>query len=178
MTSETDRLLLLQLARDAIVAHLAGLTLPSPELIGVLGRHGGGFVTLHTVDGTLRGCIGHLDEDEALGRVIPRCAVAAASQDPRFPIVTRSELQALRVELSLLGPIEGISGPSEIEIGRHGLIVERGRCRGLLLPQVATEWRWDVETFLGHTCRKAGLPDDAWRGGARLWRFEAEVFSE
>lgn len=178
VTSERDRLLLLRLARDAIVAHVSGLPLPAPELTGILGRRVGGFVTLHSRDGSLRGCIGHLEDDDPLGRLIPRCAVAAASEDPRFPMVSRSELPLLQMELSLLGAIEAISGPAEIEIGRHGLVVERGRCRGLLLPQVATEWRWDVETFLAHTCRKAGLPDDAWKNGAKLWRFEAEVFGE
>jgi uncharacterized protein (TIGR00296 family) len=84
----------------------------------------------------------------------------------------------VEIELSLLGPLEPVGGPSEIDIGRHGLVVERGWSRGLLLPQVATEWGWDVETFLAHTCRKAGLPDDSWKRGATLWRFEAEVFGE
>ena len=178
MTSEIDRHLLLGLARDAIVAHVGGLPAPAPDLVGVLARRGGGFVTLHADDGSLRGCIGHVEDDEPLGHVIPRCAVSAASQDVRFQPVTESELETLQIELSLLGPLELISGPPEIDIGRHGLVVERGWDRGLLLPQVATEWCWDVETFLAHTCRKAGLPDDAWKNGAKLWRFEAEVFGE
>ena len=178
MTTEADRLLLLRLARDAIVAHVSGRRPPTPALSGIFGLRSGGFVTLHGGDGSLRGCIGHLEQDDLLGSVILRCAVSAASQDPRFPAVSASELPTLRIELSLLGPVEPIAGPSAIEIGRHGLVVERGRCRGLLLPQVATEWRWDAETFLAHTCRKAGLPDEAWKRGALLWRFEAEVFAE
>ena len=88
------------------------------------------------------------------------------------------EVETLRIEVSLLGPMERVSGPAEIEISRHGLVVERGRSRGLLLPQVAIEWRWDVETFLAHACRKAGLSDDAWKSGATLSRFEAEVFGD
>ena len=178
MTSDADRTLLLGLARDAIVAHVCGLPAPAPEMTGALLRRGGGFVTLHARDGSLRGCIGHLEDDQPLGRIVSRCAVAAASDDPRFSMVGPDEVSMLQIELSLLGPLEPIAGPSEIEIGRHGLVVERAPFRGVLLPQVATEWGWDVETFLAHTCRKAGLPDDAWKNGATLWRFEAEVFGE
>jgi AmmeMemoRadiSam system protein A len=178
MTGEADRCLLLRLARDAIVAHVSGLPAPTPGLAGILGRRGGGFVSLHTKEGSLRGCIGHLEENDPLGHVIVRCAVAAASEDPRFPKVTPTELHTIQIEVSLLGPVEAIAGPFDIEIGRHGLVIQRGRCRGLLLPQVATEWQWDAHTFLAHTCRKAGLPEDSWRNGAKLWRFEAEVFGE
>ena len=177
MTSDRDRKILLQLARDSIVAHVAGQRAAAPPLEGALAVKGGAFVTIH-VGGELRGCIGHVELDEPIGRVIPRCAVAACSADPRFPPVTAQEIETLDVELSLLGQLEAIADPSQIEIGRHGLIVERDGFRGLLLPQVATEWNWDRETFLAHTCKKAGLPSDAWRNGARLWRFEAEVFGE
>jgi len=82
------------------------------------------------------------------------------------------------IELSLLGPLEPIAGAGEIEIGRHGLVIEKGRRRGLLLPQVATEWGWDRETFLAQTCHKAGLERDVWKRGAKVLRFEAEVFAE
>jgi len=178
MTASADRLLLLRLARDAIVAHVSGLPVPTPELAGIFGRRGGGFVSLHTKEGSLRGCIGHLEENDPLGHVIVRCAVAAASEDPRFPKVAPTELHTIQIEVSLLGPVEAIAGPLDIEIGRHGLMIQRGRCRGLLLPQVATECQWDAHTFLAHTCRKAGLSEDSWRKGAKLWRFEAEVFAE
>lgn len=177
MTSDADRARLLQLARDAIAAHISRLGEPALSIEGVLARRGGAFVTLHT-NGSLRGCIGHVEADEPLGYVIPRCAISAATQDPRFATVGPSELAHLDIELSLLGPLEPITGSADIEVGRHGLIVERGWNRGLLLPQVATEWKWDVEAFLTHTCRKAGLPDDAWKHGTTLWRFEAEVFGE
>ena len=143
----------------------------------MLARPGGAFVSIHN-HGELRGCIGHIEADEPLGRVVLRCAVAACSTDPRFPGVTASELPELQIEVSLLGPLEPIAGAEDIEIGRHGLMVEHGWNRGLLLPQVAVEWCWDSETFLTHTCHKAGLPRDAWKKGARIWRFEAEVFGE
>jgi AmmeMemoRadiSam system protein A len=178
MTGEADRRLLLQLARESIAAHVSGLPVPTPALAGIFGRRGGGFVSLHTNEGSLRGCIGHLEEHDPLGQVIVRCAVAAASEDPRFPKLTRKELHTIQIEVSLLGPIEAIAGPLDIEIGRHGLVIQRGRSRGLLLPQVATEWQWDAHAFLAHTCRKAGLSEDSWRNGATLWRFEAEVFGE
>jgi AmmeMemoRadiSam system protein A len=177
MTSEPDRKLLLRLARDTITAHVTGMRAPAPDLEGALARPGAAFVTLHS-HGDLRGCIGHLDPDEPLGRVIPRCAIGASSRDPRFPPVSAGELAAIEIELSLLGPLEPIAGAADVEVGRHGLVVERGWQRGLLLPQVAVEWNWDAEVFLTQTCRKAGLPHDAWKNGAKLWRFEAEVFGE
>jgi len=177
MTDDADRILLLRLAREAIGAHVSGAAPPAPDCEGVLARPGGAFVSIH-VAGELRGCIGHIEASEPLGDVIVRCAVSACSRDPRFSAVTARELERMAIELSLLGPLESIAGPHEIEIGRHGLVVEHGWRRGLLLPQVATEWGWDVETFLAHTCRKAGLPNDAWKNVAKLWRFEAEVFGE
>ena len=177
MTNERDRALLLQMAREAIAAHVGAGAAHVSAMSGVLAQPGGAFVTLH-MDGELRGCIGHIEATEPLGRVVPRCAVAACSSDPRFPPVTPSEFPELEIEISLLGPLEPITGPSDIEVGRHGLVVERGWQRGLLLPQVATQWKWDAETFLGHTCQKAGLPRDAWKNGAKIWRFDAEVFSE
>ena len=177
MTTEADRHLLLRLAREAIAAYVGNLPAPAPVMSGALARPGGAFVTLHK-HGDLRGCIGHVEAKEPIGRVVPRCAVSAGSSDPRFPPVTSSELDDLDIEISLLGPLEPIAGPADIEIGRHGLVVERGWQRGLLLPQVATEWHWDADTFLAQTCRKAGLTNDAWKHGATIWRFEAEVFGE
>jgi AmmeMemoRadiSam system protein A len=140
-------------------------------------RRAGVFVSLHKGD-ALRGCIGHIEPDHPLSLAIPRAAVAAASTDPRFAPVTADELSALLIELSILAPLERIAGLGEIEVGRHGLVVESGWKRGLLLPQVAVEWGWDAEVFLAQTCHKAGLPPDAWKSAAVFWRFEAEVFSE
>lgn len=179
MTSETDRRELLRVAREAIAAHVGHRPAASAANVAIAST-GGAFVTLH-VRGELRGCIGHvghIGSSEAVLQVIARCAVSASSEDPRFPPIDAAELPELAIELSLLGPLEPIAGPTDIEIGRHGLVVESGFRRGLLLPQVATEWNWDAETFLAHTCRKAGLSTDAWKRGASLWRFEAEVFAE
>ena len=176
MTADADRHLLLRLASEAITAYVNRAAVPSdPEALG--GRTGAAFVTIHS-RGELRGCIGHLGTNDALGRVVPRCAVAACSTDPRFPPIALSELRDLEIEVSLLGPLERIAGPQDVEIGRHGLVVQQGSHRGLLLPQVAIEWKWDAETFLAQTCRKAGLHPDAWKTGAEMWRFEAEVFGD
>jgi AmmeMemoRadiSam system protein A len=177
MTSEHDRQLLLKLAREALAAHVGTAPAHVPGQVEVLARLGGAFVTLHS-HGELRGCIGHIEPNDALGRIVPRCAVAAGTTDPRFPPITATELDQLDIEISLLGPLEPIAGPQAIEIGRHGLVVEQGWQRGLLLPQVAAEWNWDAETFLAQTCHKAGLARDAWQHGAKVWRFDAEVFSE
>src|SRR5437867_5479372 len=129
-----------------MAAHVASALMPDPNTVGVLARPAGAFVSIHN-HGELRGCIGHIEANEPLGLVVLRCAVAACSTDPRFPGVTFEELRDLDIELSLLGPLEPIAGADEIEVGRHGLVVEQGWNRGLLLPQVATEWRWDAATF-------------------------------
>jgi len=112
-----------------------------------------------------------------LFKVVQECAVAAATEDPRFPPVSPGELPSLRVEVSVLTPLAPIL-PEEVEIGRHGLMVSQGGRRGLLLPQVPVEWGWDRETFLDQACVKAGLPPSAWRHGATLQAFTAEVFGE
>jgi AmmeMemoRadiSam system protein A len=176
VTSDSDRQLLLALARGALTARVTGQTLPAPGSSGVLGRLAGAFVSLHK-RGELRGCIGHVEATEPLARVVARCAVSAGA-DPRFPPVTPDELADIHIELSILGPLEPIVSIADVEIGRHGLVAEMGWNRGLLLPQVATEWKWSRETFAAETCRKAGLPPDGWTKGATLWRFEAEVFGE
>jgi AmmeMemoRadiSam system protein A len=177
VTAEADRQALLRLARAAIVAQMTGAAAPATNVCEAAERPGAAFVTLHR-RGDLRGCIGHIEPSEPLGRVIARCAVAAAISDPRFPPVDASEVPDLDLELSVLGPLEPIAGPDDIDIGRHGLVVEMGWHRGLLLPQVASEWQWDRDTFLAQTCHKAGLPRDAWKQGAKIFRFEAEVFGE
>jgi AmmeMemoRadiSam system protein A len=177
MITDEDRRALLGLARDAITAYVRGLPPPVTNPSPIMSRLAGVFVSLHK-DHALRGCIGHLEADRTLGRSVPEMAVAAASCDPRFPPVTADELSELDIELSVLGELEPIGGAGDIEIGRHGLLVEFQGRRGLLLPQVAVEWQWDTETFLAQTCHKAGLARDAWRAGASIRRFTAEVFSE
>jgi AmmeMemoRadiSam system protein A len=137
------------------------------------------FVTIKN-DGRLRGCLGVIDGVESLGAEVIRCAADAATCDPRFPPLTAAELPHLSVEVSVLGPLERIDprSPEAITVGRHGLVVEQAHRRGLLLPQVATEWGWTREEFLGQTCKKANLPLDAWRTGAEVYRFDAEVFGD
>lgn len=144
----------------------------------------GVFVTFtEALDGRLRGCVGFPRPVFALRAAIPRAAWAAASEDPRFPPVTRRELDRLRLELSVLTLPERLpSGPRVAEgivVGRDGLIVEAEGASGLLLPQVAVEQGWGAERFLSETCRKAGLPKDAGtRAATHVRRFTAELFRE
>jgi AmmeMemoRadiSam system protein A len=176
-TSEPERTLLLRIAREAIDAHVGRRRGAAVEPGALAARRAGVFVTIYHA-GELRGCIGHIEADQALPVSVERCAVAACSEDPRFPAVSASELRQMQLEISVLGPMEPVAGPGDVEIGRHGLLIERGRQRGLLLPQVATEHEWDAATFLSQTCRKAGLAPDGWRHGADVWRFEADVFGD
>ncbi|HVG56523.1 MAG TPA: AmmeMemoRadiSam system protein A [Vicinamibacterales bacterium] len=178
MTSESDRQRLLQIAREAIVNHVEGTPRTAPASESAAPQPAAGaFVTIHH-RGELRGCIGHLEANQPLPAVIRDCAIAACSADPRFPPVTAGELSGLEIEISLLGPLEPVTATEDIQVGRDGLVVEHGWQRGLLLPQVATERQWDRETFLAQTCHKAGLSPHAWKRGAKIWRFEAEVFGE
>jgi len=137
----------------------------------------GAFVTL-TKDGNLRGCIGFIEPVFPLGQAVIRTAIYAATEDPRFLPVTASELKSIRVEISVLTPAREIRDPKLVKVGQHGLIVEQGGRKGVLLPQVPVENNWDRETFLEQGSLKAGLPRDAWRRGAKLFVFEAIVFRE
>ena len=171
---------LLWLARESLAAHFRGE--PPPRLPSdrseAFGTPRGLFVTL-TIGGQLRGCIGTLAPEGDVNRVAAEFARRAAFEDPRFPPLESRELARCRIEISVLGAPESVESPDDVVVGRDGLIVEgRGR-RGLLLPQVATEWGFDGPRFVAETCRKAGLPADAWRDPAiRVWRFQAEVFGE
>lgn len=177
MLSPAERAALLRFARETIVAYLEGTPPPPPVPLEAPRDHSGAFVTLH-IARELRGCIGYPGSSERLDDVIGRCAIAAATEDPRFPPLSADELPGLELEISVLTPIRPIDDVSEIEVGRDGLVAQDGFRRGLLLPQVATEHNWDRETFLSHTCLKAGLRPDAWRTGAKISRFQAEVFGE
>ena len=172
-----DRPIILHLARTAVEAAVHGRSAPPVPDYRVFGIRAGAFVTLTTA-GDLRGCIGRAEPRDALGTVIVECAKAAALQDPRFHPVAPHELELLAIEVSILTPPVRVEDPASIEPGRHGLIVARDGRRGLLLPQVAAEWGWTRETFLAQTCRKAGLPLDAWHTGADIFAFEAEILSE
>jgi len=143
-----------------------------------LRRPAGAFVTLRK-DGDLRGCIGSIRAMEPLYRAVASSAIAAAFRDPRFFPVRKDEIGHLELEISVMGPIEQVRDVNEIEVGRDGLIISRGRFAGLLLPQVASEYGWDRETFLDQTCLKAGLQPNAWRSPeTSIEKFAAEVFGE
>ena len=147
--------------------------LPQP-----LAEHRASFVTL-TLDRALRGCCGTLEPARPLLLDVWHNAQASAFHDPRFPPLRASELPEIRLELSVLSEPRSVTGVEEIQVGRHGLIVRRGPRSGLLLPQVATEYGWDRDTFLSHTCLKAGLPENSWREpGTEIEIFGAEVFGE
>ena len=176
MLSAAERRELLDLARTTIAARLSGAP-PPPDPPNLPVTFSGAFVTLH-VGGDLRGCIGYPAADRPIADVVRQCAISAALDDPRFCPLAEDELPHVTIEISVLGPLEPVSDISEIEVGRHGLILSSGSARGLLLPQVASEHGWTRAVFLSQTCVKAGLPPDAWRRGARITRFEADVFSE
>jgi AmmeMemoRadiSam system protein A len=176
--SEADQKTLLRMAREALVAYLESAEIPTvpTEPAETLRQHCGAFVTLRK-GRNLRGCIGVVTANNPLYVTVSECAVWAAVQDPRFPPVTKRELPELTMEVSVLSPLFEIA-PQDIEVGRHGLLISHEGWRGLLLPQVAVEWKWNREQFLEETCRKAGLPSDAWRHGAKIQAFTAQVFEE
>ncbi len=169
---------LLALARASIEARIADPTVTVEAVAVDWPEASGVFVTIKR-RGRLRGCLGTLQNRTGLAAEVVRCAADSATEDPRFPPVGRDELPELTLEISVLGRLEAIEPrPDAFTIGVHGLVVEQDVHRGLLLPQVATEWGWDGEQFLRQTCVKAGLPPDAWRNGARVHRFSAEVFGD
>jgi uncharacterized protein len=170
---------LLSLARESIRSQIERGSFPTPPPTGeaLLDAPSGAFVSLH-IDGALRGCIGSLEPHLALRRTIAEMAVAAATEDHRFAPLSLAELRHTEIEISVLSPLLPIA-PDDVEVGRHGLYVIRGRQRGVLLPQVPVQYRWSRERFLAETCRKAGLPTKAWRDAeTQVLGFTAEVFSE
>ena len=177
--SDQDKIHLLMLARKTITERLGASEPEIPDYSSaVMMEKRGGFVTLKK-NGRLRGCIGYIEAVKPLEETIREMALSAAFNDYRFPKLERAEIDLLEIEISVLSPIREISDPSIIEVGVHGLIITRGMNRGLLLPQVAKEWKWDRETFLAQTCVKAGLPEDMWsREGTKIEIFSADVFSE
>jgi AmmeMemoRadiSam system protein A len=176
MIGESERERLLQLARRALFARVTGAM--APEAPAELNWTAFGvFVTVYHRD-DLRGCLGTLSGREPLADAVVRLAGDVAQHDHRFDPIEAHEIDQVIIDLSVLTPPERVEDPADIVIGTHGLIVEEGLRRGLLLPQVATEQGWDRDTLLAHTCLKAGLARDAWQNGAIVFRFEAEVFGE
>lgn len=165
-------------ARRSIEAWMDGVP-PQPDArpIGV-DAHLGCFVTVHTASGELRGCIGTFAETQPLWLNVQEMAVAAASRDPRFEPMRSDELASCVLEISVLTPRRAAT-PDDVEVGKHGVCIEQGHRRGVLLPQVATDNGWDRDAFLDYTCLKAGLPPTAWRDDSvSLEVFTADVFSE
>jgi AmmeMemoRadiSam system protein A len=172
-----DQQRLLRLARRCLEARVRRQTPPPVERGGGLDAPMGAFVSVHH-RGNLRGCLGRLETDRPIAENVAHLAAVVSDSDPRFAPIAPHELDGVELEISALTPEQEIQDISAIEVGRHGLIIEQGHRRGLLLPQVATEYGWNRDTFLDHTCLKAGLPANAWRTGARIFIFEAQVFSE
>jgi len=168
---------LLRIARNALVTYVTEGRMPEESPAHpALSAPGAAFVTLRS-GGRLRGCIGYTEPHAPLYRIVQECIVAAATEDPRFSRVTARETGGLRIEISVLTPLLPVR-PEDVQAGVHGLMIQKGAKRGLLLPQVAVEHGWDRETFLSQVCLKAGLPADAWEEDAELYSFTAEVFGE
>jgi AmmeMemoRadiSam system protein A len=176
--SNDDKSALLKIARQSLVETIMNGRRWQPDApTAILAERRGAFVTVH-VRGKLRGCVGQVEAHKSLAETVARCAISAAREDDRFDPVQPDEVAQLEIEISVLSPPKPIT-QNEIIVGKHGLIVERGPFRGLLLPQVATERHWSAEKFLSETCLKAGLPSDAWKSAeTQIFGFTAEVFSE
>lgn len=169
---------LLALARATIVARVSGQ--PLPELAKPtkgLESLSGCFVTIKQ-KGQLRGCIGSFVASRPLWQTVQEMAVSAATRDPRFYPMKPADLADFNLEISVLSPLQLIQSMDEIRVGTHGIYLIKGAAHGVLLPQVAAEYGWDRETFLRHTCLKAGLPENSWQKECELYIFSAEVFGD
>ena len=179
MLNDSDKAKLLNLARKTLEEHFVRGSMPDfqTDCPGLLERKGA-FVSLHR-EGDLRGCIGQLEPDHKLFKTVQHCTLSAAFSDPRFPPLQQKELDGLDIEISVLTPFRRVENMEEITVGQHGLYIVRDHFRGLLLPQVAVQYRWDRVTFLEQTCYKAGLKESAWKDPqTNIYIFEAEVFSD
>ena len=181
MVTAAEGKFLVRLARSAIECALEGKKLPPAGDF----PKAGAFVTLLTKPAReLRGCIGFPEPIMPLGQAVAEAAVCAALNDPRFSQLSKEELKKIIVEVSVLSELEPLKKPpksylKQVAIGKHGLVIELGGRRGLLLPQVPVEFKWGKDEFLCHLCNKAGLPADAWMDEkAKLWRFTTQIFDE
>jgi len=175
--TEEEKRDLLAIARKAVTNKLKGKEESLYSKLSGLQSEGGAFVTIHK-KGDLRGCIGMFESNLPLYKTIANMATSAAFKDPRFSPLKEEELEAIDFEISVLSPLREIENMEEIEVGKHGIYVTKGFSRGVLLPQVAIEHGWDRETFLSHTCMKAGLPRDEWKRGVKMEVFSAQIFRE
>lgn len=177
--TDNEKSLLLQIARKSIEEEFGRESFNfNQQLPKSLYQQYGAFVTL-SIDGELRGCIGYIFSDKPLFELIHKVAKKSAFEDPRFYPLTEEELDSIEIEISVLSPPKRISSIEEIKVGEHGLIIQKGPFHGLLLPQVATKYNWNVKEFLEHTCQKAGLSKNEWKDPDTIIEiFTAEVFSE
>lgn len=169
---------LLKIARQTIVDYVTNGKVPAvaPTSPG-LNLHSGCFVTIKQ-EGELRGCIGNFISEQPLYQLVQEMAVSAATRDPRFYPMKADDLSDFKIDISVLSPLQKAASVEEIKVGTHGIYIVKGSYRGVLLPQVATEYGWDRDQFLEHTCIKAGLPQDAWRGECDIFIFSAQVFGD
>jgi len=179
MLSSKEKQLLLKIAREAIVTFVKeGAIAQLRELTNVnLLVKQGCFVSIK-INGMLRGCIGNFISDKPLYQLVQEMAISAATQDPRFYPMKKSELESFDVEISVLSPLSKISSIEEIVVGVHGIYLEKNFSRGVLLPQVAVEYGWDRDAFLSQTCIKAGLGKDEWQEGTDIYKFSAQIIKD
>lgn len=179
MLTEAEKKTLVNIVKKSIECKLTGKNVPEFNIDSeVLKEKKGAFVTLRKNE-NLRGCIGYIEARKPLYKTVSEMAIAAAFNDPRFPPLKSNELKDVTLEISVLSPLKKVDDINEIEVGVHGLYITKGFHSGLLLPQVATEYRWDRLTFLEETCHKAGLHSDAWKDeGTNIYIFSADVFKE
>ena len=175
---DTDRVALLRRARGALEERLCGRPFTDRPDSAALREPGAAFVSIYSLDGDLRGCRGRLEADAPLGRAVEEIAISTALHDPRFASVTCDELPRVRLVVQVLGPRCRVAGPDDIELGRHGIVLKKGRRSAVFLPDVATEHGWDVPTTLWHLARKAGLSGGAWREETQFDVFESEIVRE
>ena len=175
--TEEERRELLNIARESVSSCLTSDSTEIRSRLKRLQSKRGVFVTIHK-HGNLRGCIGIFASDKPLYKTVAEMAEKAAFGDPRFSPITENELKEIDFEISVLSQLKEIKDISEIETGKHGIYITKGASRGVLLPQVAIEQGWDLETFLSHTCIKAGLPMDEWQRDVKIEIFSAQVFGE
>jgi hypothetical protein len=179
--TEQEKIILLRTARESLTSYLEQRRPVYPESTKNLETVCGAFVTLHGKGPgqPLRGCIGQIIGIQPLIDTVKEMAVSSGTKDPRFPPVRQPDLDGLEFEISVLTPLVRLDNPEKVVVGTHGIYLKSGYSSGVLLPQVAVEQNWDRETFLSHTCLKAGLPTDCWkRGTAELYTFTAIVFDE
>jgi len=178
MLTKKEQKDLLKIARDTIASYVTSGTIPSVETESRgLNLESGCFVTIKQ-HGQLRGCIGNFISDKPLYKLVQEMAVSAATRDPRFYPMKQPDLDSFELEISVLSPLELITSADQIKVGKHGIYLVKNSSRGVLLPQVATEYGWDRDTFLRHTCLKAGLPENAWQKNCDIYIFSALVFGE